>query len=148
MIYLRAPKSWWIASLICRTKPKKEQWTELKTKNWDARKKRSSHKVCGVSPQAGRESMVGKICERGRFWAGSERVRELWMVRVVSQQRKKSEIERLGSDWQRVGSWFLRQGEAYRKEQSVIRNEDDVGGQARFGLSYWLGVCIMSIYGD
>ena len=31
-----------------------------------------------------RESMVGKICERGRSWGGSERKRELWMVRVVS----------------------------------------------------------------
>jgi len=28
----------------------------------------------------GRESMAGKVCER----AGSERQRELWMVRVVS----------------------------------------------------------------
>jgi len=29
-------------------------------------------------------SMVGKICERGRSCAGSERERELWMARVVS----------------------------------------------------------------
>jgi len=29
------------------------------------------------------ESMVGKICERGTFCAGNERVSELWMVRVV-----------------------------------------------------------------
>jgi len=28
----------------------------------------------------------GKICGRGRSWAGSERERELWMVRVVSWQ--------------------------------------------------------------
>ena len=35
-------------------------------KNGDAQKKRSSRKVRGVSPEAGRESMVGKICERGR----------------------------------------------------------------------------------
>jgi len=53
---------------------------KLKTKNGDAKKKRSGHEVRGVSPEAGRESMVGKICERG----GSERERELWMVRVVS----------------------------------------------------------------
>jgi len=33
---------------------------ELKTKNQDAQKKRSSNKVRGVSPEAGRESMVGK----------------------------------------------------------------------------------------
>ena len=32
----------------------------------------------------GKESMVGKICERGRSRANSERERELWMVRVVS----------------------------------------------------------------
>ena len=30
------------------------------------------------------DPMVGKICERGGFCAGSENVRELWMVRVVS----------------------------------------------------------------
>ena len=37
------------------------------TKNRDAQKKLSSDKVRGVSPEAGRESMVGKICERNRF---------------------------------------------------------------------------------
>ena len=37
-----------------------------KTKNGDAQKKRSGHEARGVSPEAGRESMVGKICERGR----------------------------------------------------------------------------------
>ena len=36
-----------------------------KTKKRDAPKKRSGHKVCGVSLEAGRESMVGKICESG-----------------------------------------------------------------------------------
>jgi len=39
---------------------------QLKTKNGDAQKKRSSRKVHGVSPEAERESVVGKICERGR----------------------------------------------------------------------------------
>jgi len=53
---------------------------KLKTKNGDAKKKRSGHEVRGVSPEAGRESMGGKICERD----GSEREKELWMVRVVS----------------------------------------------------------------
>jgi len=38
-----------------------------KAKNWHAEKKWSSHKVRGVSPGAGRESIVGKICGRGRF---------------------------------------------------------------------------------
>jgi len=31
-----------------------------------------------------RGPMVGRICERGRFWARSERVKELWMMRVVN----------------------------------------------------------------
>jgi len=57
---------------------------KLKTKNGDAQKKRSGREVRGVSLEAERESMVGKICERGRSSAGSERERELWMVRVAS----------------------------------------------------------------
>ena len=32
--------------------------------------------------------MVGRICERGRFRAGSERVKELWMMRVVNLWKK------------------------------------------------------------
>jgi len=35
-------------------------------KNRDAQKKRSSNRVRAVNPDAERESMVGKICERGR----------------------------------------------------------------------------------
>jgi len=35
-------------------------------KNRDVQKKESSNKVRGVSPEARRESMVGKICEKGR----------------------------------------------------------------------------------
>jgi len=31
-----------------------------------------------------RGPMVGRICERGTFRAGSERVKELWMMRVVN----------------------------------------------------------------
>jgi len=42
-------------------------------------------KFRGVSPKAGRESVVGKIFERGRFLAGNEREGELWMVRVLSE---------------------------------------------------------------
>jgi len=37
-----------------------------KTKNGDAQKKQSGREVRGVSPEAGREYMAGKICERGR----------------------------------------------------------------------------------
>ena len=36
-------------------------------KNGDAQKKWSGRQVRGVSPEAGKESMVGKICERGRY---------------------------------------------------------------------------------
>jgi len=57
-----------------------------KNRKQDGQKKWSSRKVRGVSAEAGRESVVGKICERGRSWAGSERERELWMGRVVSWQ--------------------------------------------------------------
>jgi len=40
---------------------------KLKTYNGDAhQKKRSGREVRGVSPEAGRESMGGKICGRGR----------------------------------------------------------------------------------
>jgi len=42
--------------------------------------------VESVSPNAGRKSVVEKIYGRGRSWAGSERVRELWMVRGVRWQ--------------------------------------------------------------
>jgi len=41
-----------------------------KNKNQDAEKQRSSHKVRGVSPEAGRKSMVGKICEEIGFERG------------------------------------------------------------------------------
>jgi len=39
---------------------------KLKTKTEMLR----SNKVCGVSAEAGRESVVGKICERGRLGFG------------------------------------------------------------------------------
>jgi len=45
--------------------------------------------VESVLTEAGRESMVGKICERGRSSGGSEREREIWMVRMVSWQSEK-----------------------------------------------------------
>jgi len=34
--------------------------------------RRNGPAIHGVSPEAGRESMVGKICERGSSWAGSQ----------------------------------------------------------------------------
>jgi len=54
---------------------------KLKPRNRDAQKKRSGREVCGISPEAGRENMVGKICERGRSCGGRERKRELWRQR-------------------------------------------------------------------
>ena len=42
------------------TKQKRVMKTLKKQKNEDAQKKRSSRKVRGVSPEAGRESMMGK----------------------------------------------------------------------------------------
>ena len=48
-----------------------------------------SQKVGQVIAEAGRESMVEKICERGRLCAGEwKRQLGLWMIRVMSWQRK------------------------------------------------------------
>ena len=58
-----------------------------KTKNkksGDTQKKRSGREVRGVNLEAGRESMVGKICERCRSSAEGERQRGLWLVTVAS----------------------------------------------------------------
>jgi len=49
-----------------RTKQKKIM-KKLKTKNGDAKMKQSGREVHGVSPEAGRESIVRKICERGTW---------------------------------------------------------------------------------
>ena len=48
-------------NLPYRTKQKSNE--ETKNKNRDAQKKQTSHEVRGVSPEAERESTVGKICE-------------------------------------------------------------------------------------
>jgi len=73
---------------MCHTEPKKEQKEYCKkTKKRNYSKNRSSHEVCGVSPNVGREYMMDKVCERGRKrWAVSERVRELHMMRVMIWQ--------------------------------------------------------------
>ena len=115
VLYLRAAKRWRIASLICRTEPNEKRTIKnLKTKGRGVQKKRSGREVHGVSPEAGRESMVGKICERGSSWAGSESERELWMVRVVSWQKRcgrnmNRQVRDKGLQrfWRReLGSWF------------------------------------------
>ena len=48
------------------TKQKRIMKKRKTEKNGDAQKKRSGREVRGVSPEAGRESMVGKICVRCR----------------------------------------------------------------------------------
>jgi len=84
--------------------------------------------------------MVGKIWGKGGSWAGSERERDLWTVRVVSWESKKmwqehEQASQRGTGMRlterTIGSWFQRHGEAYLKERSVMRNEDAVGGRAR-----------------
>ena len=47
-------------NLLHGTKQKK---SNEETKNGDAQKKRSGRKVHGASPDAGRETVVGKICD-------------------------------------------------------------------------------------
>jgi len=46
-----------------------------------AQKKTVQSRVRGVGPEGRTESMVGRIYERGRFQAGSERVGELRLRR-------------------------------------------------------------------
>ena len=50
-------------------------------------------------------------------------------VDVTGVGRAQSEIDQKFTEL--TGGWFQRQGGAQRKERSVIRGEDDVGGQAR-----------------
>jgi len=52
------------ASLIYRTEPKQ---------NWMCKNGEPSESVVSVREKEW-GPMVGRICERGRFWAGSERV--------------------------------------------------------------------------
>ena len=44
-------------------KKQKRLMKKTKNKSRDAQKKRCSHRVCGVSPETRRESMVGTICD-------------------------------------------------------------------------------------
>ena len=82
-----------------------------KNKNWDAQKKRSSRKVRG-----GRESMVGKICER---WVLRKEVTDgesgeltEWED-VVGAWKGKSHTEGVEWGWRtELQSWFQRHGEA------------------------------------
>jgi len=46
---------------MCRTEPNKNCNGETKNKKRDAQKKPSGHEVSGVSPEAGRESMVERF---------------------------------------------------------------------------------------
>ena len=52
--------------------------SKLKTITDVAQKKRYRWLMRVVSREVGRESTVGRFCETGEFWAGSDRVTELW----------------------------------------------------------------------
>jgi len=88
-----------------------------------------------------RKGVVEKICERGRFWAWSERVRSYgwweWRInrrRSFDKSRKSQVRDRLGWGWRREACrqlipetrWGISKGRI-----TVIRNEDDVDGRAR-----------------
>jgi len=100
-LHLRAPKSQ-LNLLHGTNKQKKSNGIRTKNKNQDAQKKQSSDKVCGVSPEARIKSMVGKICEKGRFWARTEREKEFLMVRVVSWQSEQEEASQRQREWNEV----------------------------------------------
>jgi len=122
-VYLRAPKSWRVASLICRTEPNKNSNEETKNKRRDAQKKRFSNKVRGVMQE--RQSVVEKT---ERLMDGSELTG--WED-VVGAWTEKSETKGVKWGWRTELGWFQRHDEEYLKKRSVIRNEDDVGGRAR-----------------
>jgi len=74
-------------NLLHGTKQKKTN-EETENKNQDAQKKRSSHKAVEsvLRPEG---SLWQRFVKKGRSWAGSERERDLWMVRVESWESKK-----------------------------------------------------------
>jgi len=69
-----------------------------KNKNREAQKKRSSpsHKVHGISGEAGRNSMVGQIWGRGRFWAGGERMS---IIRNILRQEITDYRRKINDNW-------------------------------------------------
>jgi len=52
-------------------------------------------KVREGSPGGRIEATGGRICKTGRFYAGSEGERELWMSRVLNNKRKKWWVKKL-----------------------------------------------------
>jgi len=80
--------------------------------------------------------MVGKTCEKGKFWAEGEKVKELRRVEMMMMYMnielpwvKCGECE---GDWlvdwrNETGSWFQRWGDAKRNEQFKILKEADDG---------------------
>ena len=116
-------------SLIYRTEPISKKSNGIKNERHKTEMlRRNGPVINSVEPilRSGRESMVGKICERGRSWAGSEREKKLWngesgKLTANWASRGKSETEGLERGWRKeLGGWFQRQGQAYRKERSVI----------------------------
>jgi len=62
---------------------KRTKYNKTKLLGSNSLVKKSMASVLGVEKSL---SVVGKICERSRFCAGTERDREIWMARTVNQQ--------------------------------------------------------------
>ena len=103
-IYVHAPKRWRIGSLIFCTEPNEKKSNE-KTKKRGAQKKWSVI-VRGVSPEAGMESVVGKVYEKGRSWAGSKERGSYWWwewwVDIVRKCGRSMNRQKRQRDWNEV----------------------------------------------
>ena len=66
--------------------------------------------------------MVGKIRERGRFSAGSERMKALWMVRVV-KAAVGEDVVGAGKGKSEMGLWYIwRNSEKTGVPSDVLRS--------------------------
>ena len=88
-IYLRALKSWQNGQLSPAHGTETTIKKKTENKNPISSEETVQTKVREASPGGRSESTRNRICETGRFEAGSERERELWMSRVVNQRKKK-----------------------------------------------------------
>ena len=80
--------------------------------------------------------MVGKTCEKGRFWAESEKEKELRRVEMTMMYMNCHEWKcgECDGDWlldwrNETGSWFQRWGEAKRNKRFVIFKKEYEGGR-------------------
>ena len=60
----------------------------------DVKSNGSSQETMGSVPKEEKGSTMEIICGKDRFWAGSEREIELWIMREEIHQRKVAEGER------------------------------------------------------